>query len=138
MQCPPTRPGLKSKKFHLVLAALRTWFVSIFNFEKIIVFPNNIRSNLEMTGGLILSERVAGALVKKGMGRQEAHELIRKSSMTAYSENISFRDALLRTPQVSSKLLSHEIDSLLTPETYLGSSFELIEGAVEATKKELT
>ncbi len=58
--------------------------------------------------------------------------------MTAYSQNISFKDALLKDPQISSKLSSQEIDNLLTPETYLGSAGELVEKAVEATKNELT
>lgn len=103
----------------------------------IVVFPENIRRNLHMTGGLILSERVAGALVKKGIGRQEAHEIVRRCSMEAYEEGISFKEALLKNPTIASKLSSKEVEELLNPETYLGASLELVDRAVETTAKEL-
>ncbi|MGC8849475.1 MAG: adenylosuccinate lyase, partial [Candidatus Bathyarchaeia archaeon] len=105
--------------------------------EGVVVYPENIRMNLHKTGGLILSERIAGALVEKGMGRQEAHEVVRKCSMEAYTKGITFKEALLKNPEVSSKLNPEEIEKLLDPDTYLGVAIELVDEAVETTKREL-
>jgi adenylosuccinate lyase len=103
----------------------------------VVVYPENMRANLHRTGGLILSERVAGALVEKGMGRQEAHETVRRCSMEAYTTGVTFKEALLRNREVSSRLSPEEIESLLDPETYLGVALELVDKAVEATRREL-
>jgi adenylosuccinate lyase len=103
----------------------------------LVIFPENIARNLHITGGLILSERIAGALVKKGMGRQEAHELVRRSSMTVYAKNISFKEALSKNQQITVKLSPQELEELLQPETYLGSTEMIIESAITDSKKKL-
>ncbi|MBS7644984.1 MAG: adenylosuccinate lyase [Candidatus Bathyarchaeia archaeon] len=103
----------------------------------LVVYPENIKMNLNKTGGLLLSERVAVALVEKGMGRQEAHEVVRRCSMEAYREGIAFKEALLRDPEVSSKLSPEEMEKLLDPSTYLGVALELVDRAIETTRREL-
>jgi len=100
------------------------------------VYPENIRKNLELTGGLILSERVANRLVDKGMSRQEAHELVRLCSMKAIKEKIEFRKTLLESKEVSSKLGEDEVDECLNPDTYLGVAPKLIDEAVAKTEME--
>ncbi|MEM2122693.1 MAG: lyase family protein, partial [Candidatus Bathyarchaeia archaeon] len=103
----------------------------------IVVDPENIGVNLRRTGGLILSERIAGALVEKGMGRQEAHEVVRRCSMEAYKDGITFKEALLGSREISSRLSPEEMENLLIPETYLGVALELVDEAVETTRREL-
>jgi adenylosuccinate lyase len=102
----------------------------------VVVFPQNMKRNLELTGGLILSERVTGKLVEKGMGRQEAHELVRKCSMKALATGISFKDSLICTDEVSKRLSESEIDYCLDYSTYLGVAGKLVDNAVKMTERE--
>ena len=101
------------------------------------VYPENMKRNLEITGGLILSERVANKLVEKGMNRQEAHELVRICSMQALSKKVPFKDALKNTEQVSSRISAREIEESLDYEKYLGSTQQLIDKAITRIKKKI-
>jgi 3-carboxy-cis,cis-muconate cycloisomerase len=81
-----------------------------------------MRENLDATGGLVLSERVAGALAER-LGRGIAHELV-----VAAAGAPSFRDALLADPRAG--LDADEVDALLDPATYLGSAAAFVDRAV--------
>ena len=81
-----------------------------------------MRVNLDATGGLVLSERVAAALAER-LGRGAAHELV-----AAAAEAPSFRDALLADPRAG--LDAEEVDALLDPTTYLGSAGAFVDRAL--------
>ncbi|MCW4032932.1 MAG: adenylosuccinate lyase [Candidatus Bathyarchaeota archaeon] len=103
----------------------------------IVVNNENMKKNLKLTGGLILSERVVNKLVEKGMNRQEAHELVRKCSMQALSQNSAFKDALKDNRTVSSIITDEEIDDCLDYTKYLGVTQELIDNTISITEKEI-
>ena len=67
------------------------------------------------------------ALVERGMGRQEAHELTRRLSIESRDREGGLRMALKRDPGVSAILSSEEIDAALDPVNYLGSTRAIIE-----------
>jgi adenylosuccinate lyase len=102
----------------------------------LVVFPRNMKRNLELTGGLILSERVTGKLVEKGMGRQEAHELVRRCSMKTLETGASFKETLTGTDEVARRLSRNEIEYCLDYSTYLGVAKKLVDTAIEKTEKE--
>lgn len=102
--------------------------------KNIRIFPENMRRNLELTRGAILTEAVMMALARKGMGRQKAHELLREASITAFREGASIKEVLLRMPEVKSYLSEAEIEELMRVESYLGKVDELIQRAVEYAK----
>jgi len=95
----------------------------------------NIRRNLELTGGLIMAERVLNELVKRGLARQEAHERLREIASRCWREGKSFRDELLKDPVVSSVASPEEVEDWLRPEGYTGSAVRLVEETVEELKK---
>jgi len=92
--------------------------------------------NLELTQGLIMSESVMMALVRKGMGRQEAHELVRKLAIKSRSERIPFRDLLLTNKTVREYLSEEELLTALDPKNYLGTAVEQVERAIKITLQE--
>ncbi|MGC8936136.1 MAG: adenylosuccinate lyase [Candidatus Methanomethylicaceae archaeon] len=98
------------------------------------IFPENMRRNLELSKGAILTEAVMMALAKKGMGRQKAHEILREVSMAAFKDGVSIKDALLRRPDIREYLTEREIEELMKPENYLGKVEELIDRAVGYAK----
>jgi adenylosuccinate lyase len=83
--------------------------------------------NLSLTQGRAMSEAVMMALTKKGVNRQEAHELLRKLAIQSAQEKRDFKQVLLQDKFVSSKLLEKEIDQTLNPKNYLGTAIKQAE-----------
>ena len=99
-----------------------------FNYE-------NIRRNLELTGGLIMAERILNELVKKGLARQETHERLREIAVRCWREGRSFREELLKDPLISSVASPEEVDEWLRPEGYVGSAVRLVEESVRELRE---
>ncbi|HEX75248.1 MAG TPA: adenylosuccinate lyase [Dehalococcoidia bacterium] len=76
------------------------------------VYPENMRRNLELTQGLVFSQRVLIALIDKGLTRQKAYELVQRNSMKAWQQKTSFLDLLKTDPEVMARLSGSELQSL--------------------------
>jgi adenylosuccinate lyase len=87
----------------------------------------NIRRNLDLTLGLCLTERVMLELVKKGVGRQEAHEMLRRLAMTCWKEKRSLEDVMLEDEEASRLVTKAELDEWLKPEKYIGTAVEQVD-----------
>jgi adenylosuccinate lyase len=92
--------------------------------------------NIELTQGRAMSEAVMIALTKKGMSRQEAHELLRKLTLKSEAEKLPFKETLLQDKVIRGKLSEKEIENALNPRNYLGTAPEQIENIVKVTKEE--
>lgn len=99
-------------------------------FSNIRVFPERMKKNLELTKGAILTEAVMMALARKGLGRQRAHELLRKISIKAMNEGTTIKEELLKSEEVARYLTKEEIEDLMKFENYLGKAYELIDRAI--------
>ncbi|MEM3578176.1 MAG: adenylosuccinate lyase [Candidatus Bathyarchaeia archaeon] len=100
------------------------------------VNEKRMRENLGLTQGRAMSEAVMIALTRKGISRQEAHELLRKLAVKSESEGRHFKEVLLEDKTVSSQLSAEEIDAALNPSNYLGTAIEQVNLMVEKTRKE--
>src|SRR5438067_5651587 len=71
------------------------------------VYPENMKRNLEMTKGLYFSQSILLALIKKGLSREEAYELVQRNAMNTWAskhagrDNADFLEQLERDPEVS-------------------------------------
>ena len=99
--------------------------------SEMVVFPDSIRKNLDLSKGTIMSEAIITKLVEKGMGRQDAHELLRQSSMQAFETNRHLKDILLTKNIVSRYLNRKELDELFDYNNYIGLSIEKTEKVVD-------
>jgi len=108
-----------------------------FIIENIEVDEERMRKNLEITQGRIMSEAVMIALTRKGMSRQEAHELLRRLAIKSQQENRHFREVLLENEIVRKFLSEEEIEEALNPKNYLGTAIQQIEQTIQKTKREL-
>lgn len=88
--------------------------------EALVVDPDRMRANLNMTGGLILAESIAMRLAPE-MGKREAHAAIKRAARRAVGGE-SFADVLATDPAVSAILDRSEIEKALSPDDYLGST----------------
>ena len=92
--------------------------------------------NIELTQGRLMSEAVMIALTKKGMNRQEAHELLRKLTLKSELEKRHFKEILQEDKVVSRKLTKKEIGKALNPTNYLGTTTSQIDSVVKKTMEE--
>jgi adenylosuccinate lyase len=94
----------------LVLDYILSIFTSIM--KGLQVYPENMRRNLELTQGLVFSQRVLIALIDKGLSRQKAYGLVQRNAMKAWKQRTSFLDLLLADTEVMTHLPQKELKSL--------------------------
>lgn len=90
------------------------------------VRAERMRSNLDLLGGRLLSERVMLALGER-VGKQTAHDLVHAASMRARRDALPFRDALLGDARIRGELAPQALDALLDPVTYVGLAAEMVD-----------
>ncbi|WP_456369632.1 adenylosuccinate lyase [Geoglobus sp.] len=103
--------------------------------ENLEVDAEKARENLEKQLGINMSEALMIALTKKGVSRQEAHEILRRNAMRAYEESRALKDVLLEDDTILRYLSPEEIEDLLKPENYLGTARERIDLVVKKARK---
>jgi adenylosuccinate lyase len=74
---------------------------------RLLVYPERMKKNLESTGGLIFSGQLLLDLAEAGMMREDAYRLVQSHAMSAWKEDLVFRDEVAKDPAVTA-LLSPE------------------------------
>jgi len=103
-------------------------------FAHLVVRPEKMKENLERSKGLIMSEAVMIALVGKGVGRQDAHAIVRKASLEAEAKGIHLRDKLKTVPEVKKVMSAKEIDAAVDPANYVGKAPETVDAVVRSAR----
>jgi adenylosuccinate lyase len=80
--------------------------------EGLVVFPENVRKNLELTKGLWHSGNVLLALTDAGMLRDDAYTLVQRNALPVWEGKGDFKEALLNDPEVTARLSREKIDDL--------------------------
>ncbi len=75
--------------------------------DRLLVYPERMKKNLESTGGLIFSGQLLLDLAEAGMLREDAYRLVQSHAMRAWKEDLNFREEVARDPAIA-KLLSPE------------------------------
>ena len=68
--------------------------------------------NLELTNGLIFSQKILLELAKKGLKRQKAYEMVQKSAMKTFNEKIPFEKTVLENDELMQHFEEDEVKSL--------------------------
>jgi adenylosuccinate lyase len=77
--------------------------------DRLVVYPENMRKNLDRLGGLVHSQRVLLALTQKGVPREDAYRLVQRSAMKVWQESCDFERLLAADPDVRKYLSEAEI-----------------------------
>ncbi|PQV42432.1 adenylosuccinate lyase [Methanohalophilus euhalobius] len=99
-------------------------------------YPENIKRNLELLKGLNMGEAVMIELAKRGVGRQEAHEIVRTAAMQAHESGKHLRETLLANKDVSGYLNGEDVEKLVDPYRYTGTAVKQVEITVEKLRKQ--
>lgn len=79
--------------------------------ENLQVYPKNMKRNMDITKGLIFSEKVLLKLVGKGLTREKGYEIVQRNAMKCWNEEIPFKDLLLKDKEIGRYLSNQEINS---------------------------
>ena len=80
--------------------------------DKLIVYPENMRKNIDKTHGLVFSQSVLLALTKKGMKREDAYRIVQSHAMNVWQDGKSFRTVLEADPEVKKFLNAKELEDV--------------------------
>lgn len=100
-------------------------------FKGLHVDKSRMLHNLSLAKGEIMAEPIMMALTGKGMGRQEAHELVRQLSMKASTSGKDLTDLLKADKKVKRSLSAKEVDAATDPRNYIGVAGEVVDTAVK-------
>jgi adenylosuccinate lyase len=105
------------------------YMLSIFTgvMDRLTVYPEHMRENLERSYGLVFSQRVLLALIETGLSRQDAYAIVQRNAMTSWKQRTPFRDLLLADPDVTSRISEQELAGLFDYGYYLrniGATYE--------------
>jgi len=95
--------------------------------DRLTVFPEHMRENLDRSYGLVFSQRVLLALIETGLSRQDAYAIVQRNAMAAWRERTPFLDLLLGDAEVTGRLKESELRALFDYGFYLqniGATFE--------------
>ena len=96
----------------------------------LVVYPANLKRNLDRAGELFFSEAVLLALVETGMARQEAYVLVQRNAMRAWQGDGSFRDNLAADADISARLAPAKIGACFDLEHALAHVPAIVERAL--------
>lgn len=94
--------------------------------EGLVVDPARMRSNLDLTDGMIMAEAVQTAL-RPVLGHEQAHHVVEAACQRAIAEGVPLGDALLGMPQIVEAVGSDGIDRILDPANYVGCADAFID-----------
>ena len=97
------------------------------------VNKDKMRKNLDMTNGLILSQRLTFYLADK-IGKDTANDLMHDVAKYALENNLSLKDAALRNKIIAKNVTEKQIDNILDPETYIGLAVKQAELIIKDIK----
>jgi adenylosuccinate lyase len=80
--------------------------------DRLVVYPERMKANLERLGGIIHSQRVLLALTEKGMSREAAYAAVQRNAMRAWSEHGDFLALLKQDPEIRARLNESELEGL--------------------------
>jgi adenylosuccinate lyase len=87
--------------------------------KNLVVYPDRMARNLELTGGLVYSQRLLLALIDKGAQRKESYEAIQRNAMASWTGSGGLQDLTSKDPFISRHLTHNEIAACFNPKYYL-------------------
>jgi len=87
--------------------------------DKLVVYPDRMLANLNMTHGVIFSQRVLLSLIEKGTTREDAYAIVQENAMKSWQEGIEFRKLLGQDERVQKHLKAADLDAVFDVNHFL-------------------
>jgi adenylosuccinate lyase len=102
---------------NLILDYMLNKFIEVV--DGLMVYPEHMLVNLVKTKGLIFSQRVLLELMRKGLTRQKAYDLVQKNAMQAWKEDLDFKGILAKDQQMMKYLTQKDLKRIFDLDYYL-------------------
>ena len=89
--------------------------------DRLLVYPERMKKNLESTGGLIFSGQLLLDLAEAGMMREDAYRLVQGHAMRAWKEDLIFRDETAKDPKITALLSPEKLEKTFDYTRQLGN-----------------
>jgi adenylosuccinate lyase len=89
--------------------------------DRLLVYPERMKRNLESTGGLIFSGQLLLDLAEAGMLREDAYRLVQAHAMRAWKEDLNFREEVARDPHITALLSPEKLEKTFDYTRQLGN-----------------
>lgn len=103
--------------------------------SNLVFYDENIERNLNLTNGLIMAERLMAELTRAGMGKQTAYDIVRANAIKANKKKLLLSDLILEDERVKEYLTKEDVDEIMDPHTYIGSSQIIIDELLEKSQE---
>jgi adenylosuccinate lyase len=78
--------------------------------DQLVIYPENMKRNMERTYGLIYSQQVLLKLIDKGLSREEAYDIVQPKAMEAWEKEVPFKQLIQNEQKITSVLTAEEIE----------------------------
>jgi adenylosuccinate lyase len=93
-------------------------FAKLLN--NLVVYPQNMKKNLEKSRGLVFSERILLELVKRGLTREQAYEVVQRAAMRTWeNENLSFQETLQEEPVIQKYFSQEDLEKMFSYDHFI-------------------
>ena len=80
--------------------------------DRLLVYPERMRRNMDLTGSLFFSQQVLLALTNQGLSREDAYRLVQRNAMQVWEQGGELEDLLRRDPEVTAHLSTDELAAI--------------------------
>jgi adenylosuccinate lyase len=89
--------------------------------DGLVVFPQNMRKNIEKSGGLVFSQRLLLALTEKGLTREESYKIVQTAAMKARASGKELKEEIVSSNEARKYLNQAEIDKIFDYRGFLSN-----------------
>ena len=100
--------------------------------DTLVVYPENMLKNLNLTRGLVFSGQLMLALTQKGISREDAYVYTQRNAMQVWDEGGEYKDLVMNDAEIREKLSAEEVEKVFSYEHYLrnvGKVFDRVFGS---------
>lgn len=87
--------------------------------DKLVIYPERMLHNLNMTRGVIFSQTVLLALIEKGTSREDAYAIVQRNAMKSWEKGLNFQELLKQDSMVTQYLTAHDLASIFNVNNFL-------------------
>ncbi len=80
--------------------------------NKLIVYPEQMKKNLELMHGVIFSGQLLLELAKRSVTREDAYQIVQRNAMRVWEEQVNFKDLILTDPEINKLMTSKEVEAV--------------------------
>ena len=103
--------------------------------DRLLVYPERMKKNLESTGGLIFSGQLLLDLAEAGMLREDAYRLVQSHAMRAWKEDLNFREEVAADPKITALLSSEKLEKTFDYTRQLGNVDAIFERVLSSAER---